>query len=913
MKDERKTKAQLIDELAELRGKIAELKTSKDEQNQTKSSSLGAEESLKFLFREGPAFNIVVGTDGAIKDVSKASLKETGYSRGEIIGRQVLEFIVPEHREKALAEIEKGFNGEDTAEVEIGIRAKDGSIRTILFSAGQVLLYEGDQLTGILFTGIDVTERKLAEEALRRSEERYRLVVENASEVIIVAQDEKLTFANPKAEELLGYSMEELTSVPFVKFIHSEDQKMVVERYRRRLEGKNVPEVYPFRIVTKNGEVKWVEINAVRIEWEGKPATLNFLSDITERRLAEEALIESEREKQIILDSLSAFVLFHTTDMEIVWANRAAAESINMTADQLIGRHCYELWHKRNEPCEGCPVVRALEMGEKQVGETTTPEGRKWIVRGYPVRDHQGNLVGVVETVQDITERKRADEALRKSEKRYRQLVESVNDIIYRIDKNGRFTYVNPAAERIVKHSREELIGKNYLELIRPDYRERVRSFYRRQCERKTPITYLEFPVIDKRGEDVWIGQNVQLAIEGDEIVGFQAVARNITERKRLEEEQMKVEKLESLGILAGGIAHDFNNLLMGIMGNISLAKVHIDPEAEAFRRLTDAEKASAQAKNLTQQLLTFSKGAAPIKKTVSTLDLIEDSADFALRGSNVKCEFSLPDDLWTVEADEGQVSQVIQNIVLNADQSMPEGGTIRIGAENIEVSPKHGLPLEQGWYVRISIADQGVGIPPEHLRKIFDPYFTTKQRGSGLGLATSYSIIRNHNGYIDVDSELGVGTTFFIYLPASKKDLPKQKVKEEKPLAGKGRILVMDDEEIIRGVVGSMLESLGYQVEFAENGAEAVEKYRRNVQSGTPFDLVILDLTVPGRMGGKEAVKWVLDIDPDAKVVVSSGYSDDPVMADFRRYGFKGVIPKPYDVNELSKVLHNLIAQEND
>ncbi|HDH97226.1 MAG TPA: PAS domain S-box protein, partial [Proteobacteria bacterium] len=813
MSDEHKSRAQLLKELAKLRKRLAELEAPKTEGDKPEASFLETKGAMSFLFRESPVFNVIIGPNGHIKDISRAPLQEAGYSREEIIGKHVLEFIVPEDREKALAEIEKGFKGEETAELEIGIYARDGSVRTVLFSAGQALLYEGDRLAGILFTGVDITERKRAEDDLRKSEERYRLVVENASEAIVVAQDEVLRFVNPKAVEISGYSKEELTSMPFIDLVHPADRDMVMDRHRRRMRGERVPERYAFRIITRDGKVRWLEVNAVRIEWEGGPATLNFLTDITERRLAEQALIESEREKQVILDSLTAYVIYHSTDMRIVWANRSAAESLGMAPKQLIGRRCYELWNRRDEPCRGCPVVEALKTGNKQMGEVQIAEGRFWMVRAYPVRSSSGNMIGVVETVQDITEHKHAEKALRESEKRYRQLVESFDVIIYKVGKDGRFTYVNSAAEHVSGYSKDEIIGKHYTELIRPDFKEKVISFYKDQCDKKVHSTYFEFPIIRKDGREVWIGQNVQAIVEDGQLVGFQAVAQDITGRKEL----IRIEKLESLGMLAGGIAHDFNNLLMGIMGNISLAKVHAELGSEVFKRLTEAEKAAAQARNLTQQLLTFSRGGVPVKKTISLAELIEEAADFSLRGSNVRCEFSLPDDLWSIEADEGQISQVIQNIVLNADQAMPEGGTIRIAAENMEVGSELGLPLEPGRYVRISIADHGIGIPPEHLRKIFDPYFTTKQHGSGLGLATAYSVVKNHNGYIDVDSQLGVGTTFFIYLPASRSEPAKEDEVEEKPIKGRGRVLLMDDEEIVRNVACSMIESLGYRVELAK------------------------------------------------------------------------------------------------
>ncbi len=296
--------------------------------------------------------------------------------------------------------------------------------------------------------------------------------------------------------------------------------------------------------------------------------------------------------------------------------------------------------------------------------------------------------------------------------------------------------------------------------------------------------------------------------------------------------------------------------------------------------------------------------------ETVSIVNLLNESANFALTGSNVACKFSIPDDIWQVEIDKGQINQVINNLVINADQAMPEGGTLLIIAENVKIGDDNTLLLKPGEYVKIIVEDQGIGIPEKHLNKIFDPYFTTKTKGSGLGLATTYSIIKNHGGLITVDSELGVGSKFFIYLPASlKKDLEKGE-KEEKPLTGKGRILIMDDDEQLREVAGDMIEQLGYETEFAKDGNEAIDLYKNAMDLSRTFDVVIMDLTIPGGMGGKNAIKELLKIDPDAKAIVSSGYSNDPIMSEFEKYGFVGVVAKPYKIEEMGKALHKVVME---
>jgi len=379
-------------------------------------------------------------------------------------------------------------------------------------------------------------------------------------------------------------------------------------------------------------------------------------------------------------------------------------------------------------------------------------------------------------------------------------------------------------------------------------------------------------------------------------------------ERTKAEDELIKARRLESIGLLAGGIAHDFNNLLTAIVGNISLAKMTVPPESKVFGRLIEAEKASMRARDLTQQLLTFAKGGAPIKKTVSIAELLIDSASFALSGSNVKCSFDLPSDLWPADIDEGQISQVINNLIINADHAMTGGGLISVRAENLVIGDVDSMPLNAGNYIKISVEDHGSGIPEDLLPKIFDPYFTTKPKGTGLGLTTCYSIIKRHDGLITAESQLDKGSTFYIYLPASVGNVSADKRTAKGPLRGKGRVLVMDDEEIIREVTGEMLAHLGYEVDYAADGSKAIEMYTKAKSEGHPFDAVIIDLTIPGGMGGKETIQKLTEIEPGIRALVSSGYSHGPIMAEYRKFGFCGVVAKPYRVEDLARSVHEAI-----
>lgn len=407
--------------------------------------------------------------------------------------------------------------------------------------------------------------------------------------------------------------------------------------------------------------------------------------------------------------------------------------------------------------------------------------------------------------------------------------------------------------------------------------------------------------------------ENILIGIvNNDRLLGFWLASRDVTERQGLNEERLKAQKMESVSIMAGGIAHDFNNFLTVILGSISLVKMEAEPNSRIYRLLADAEQGAYRAKELTTQLLTFSKGGEPVKKVVSFPPLIEEWVAFALRGSNVTYDFSISGDLWLVEMDEGQVSQVINNVVINAAQAMPEGGRLRVSAHNVVVGSDTGVALEEGKYVRVSLHDTGVGIAAEHLHRVFDPYFTTKPHGTGLGLATSYSIVKGHCGTITVESQPGKGTTFHIYLPAVEKRLAEAASAEEANLRGSGRILVMDDVEMVRRTAYRLLNRMGYEVDTARDGDEAIEFYELALAKGKPYDAVIVDLTVPGAAGAREVVGELRKIDPAAVVIVSSGYANDPVMSKFREHGFSGMVSKPYNAEEIQRVLESVIPHRS-
>ncbi len=507
---------------------------------------------------------------------------------------------------------------------------------------------------------------------------------------------------------------------------------------------------------------------------------------------------------------------------------------------------------------------------------------------------------------------------LRESEQWLSTTLKSIGDAVITTNVDGYITFMNPVAQSLTGWKQEEAIGKplaDVFKIISEKTSETVESPVAKVIAEGRVVGLANHTLLVTRdGATVSIDDScAPIKDDSGHLIGVVLVFRDITERRRVEEELLKVQRIESMGVLAGGIAHDFNNILTAIIGNLSLARLYTDSN-KISERLEESERAAIRAVDLTQELLTFARGGVPVKETAAIAALLRQTAIFTLRGSNVRCEFSIPDDLWAVDIDAGQIGRVINNLIINADQAMPEGGIVRVHAENVAVEKADILPLKDGEYVKILVQDQGLGIPKEHLQRIFDPYFTTKHKGNGLGLAASYSIIRNHDGYIAVESEVGVGTIFCIYLLASPGEaFIRTGKKEDKPIMGKGRILMMDDEESIRELAGEMLRNIGYEVTTATDGTEVIKLYKEARGSGCPYDAVIMDLTIPGGMGAKKAILGLVEIDPEVRAIVSSGYPNDPVMANFRQYGFSSTIAKPYRVEALSEVLYKVMAGQSE
>jgi PAS domain S-box-containing protein len=496
--------------------------------------------------------------------------------------------------------------------------------------------------------------------------------------------------------------------------------------------------------------------------------------------------------------------------------------------------------------------------------------------------------------------------APQKAEEIFRSLVEHSLVGIY-IFQDGKFSYANPKAADVFGYTQAEIAAMPLPAFIIEEDRATAEQNIQSLLSGKASITH---SFLRGRRKD---GTLIDIESEGTrtEVNGKPAVIGtflDITGRRRMEAEIRKSQKLESLSSFAGGIAHEYNNILTAIIGNLALAKMYAKPGYEVYDVLIEAEKASLRARDLTSQLLSFATGGIQVKKVVLMQELLRDLVRLSVDSINISCELTVPDNLWTVEVDEGQVSQAIHTLVRYAQQATPQSGRIKISAENMFINRSSALPLGEGRYVMIAIENQGNGISERELQTLFDPFGSGDKKGNSLEFASAFTIVQKHNGHITAESHFGMGTTFRLFLPAmQEKPQPTNESFAVHP-ARKGKVLVMDDEEIVRMVVKRLLLQCGFEAELTKDGAEMLGLYREAKEAGRPFDAVILDLIIENGMGGQEAMKNLIAYDPDVRVIVSSGYSNDSIMANFRDYGFSGFLPKPYRLDELKRAMKEII-----
>jgi len=795
---------------------------------------------------------------------------------------------------------------------------------------------------------------------LRESESRFRSIIENTPVGMYMYRleaDGRLVFtgANPAADTILGISNAQFIGKTIEEAFPPLAQTEVPRRYREAAAAGTVWRTE--QITYKDNQISGAfEVTAFQTT---PGAMAAMFQDVTSRKQAEtlngrirdlalalSAATDLKSGLSLCLDAAIEAAGMDCGGVYLVDEESGALDlclSRGLSEDFVRAVAHYDAASKNARMvAAGKPVYAAYADPAFDIDKVRRHEGLKGIAV-VPVM-HRSAAIGVINVashstgavppasrvaletiaahIADSIVRLRTQEMLRREHALVNGITEASPVGIVVVDKDGRVSFANAAAERLMGLTRSEAAGRMYNDpqwkittLEGAAFADDDLPFRRIMRTKK--------PVFDVRHAIEWAdGRRVSLSINAaplfganSEIEGVVATLQDISQQLKAEEDLRNRQRLESLGVLAGGIAHDFNNLLGGLFGYVDMVRHYCTIDAAARDYLDRAMEAFHRAKSLTGQLLTFSKGGMPFKKTVNIERIIREAAGLAISGTNVGCAFNIADDLPAVEADEGQIHQVINNIVINGRQAMAGGGTIHITAGPRRIGPGDNLPLPSGLFVEISIRDTGIGIPAQHLSKIFDPFFTTKQQGSGLGLAISYSIISKHGGHIAVQSAPGFGSTFTIYLPATLPQGAPEPGEHENPAVtmlphSSGRILVMDDEPLMREMAMEMLQSLGYDTEGCVSGEEAIEKYRAAMAAGKRFNAVILDLTVPAGMGGAEAMKRIREIDTGAVGVVSSGYADDPVMADFKRYGFAAAVAKPYRIYDLGAVLREIVEK---
>lgn len=823
--------------------------------------------------------------------------------------------------------------------------------------------YEQQDLEVLKFVSQNIAaviERKQSEEALRQSEMSYRGLFDNASDAVYIQdRDGKFLDVNKSAEEMYGYPREffigktpEAVSAP-----DRNDLDKLQELLDRAFRGE--PQRFEFWGQDSDGRVFPKEVRLNKGMYFGQSVVVAFARDITSRKESELAQSAMLRISEAVHTSPSLDDLYetiHSIIQEIMPAENFYIALYDEETELLSFPYYLDQYDEPPDPeplgkgmteyvlRQGKPLLTSsddvhqlAEEGEIEIIGTMPVD---WL--GIPLKTGD-RTIGVL-VVQSYTEgvryterekeiltfvsdqialaiaRKKTESILASERERMQVTLRSIGDAVITVNTKENVLFMNRTAERLTGWNEEEATGKplgEIFQVINEKTRDPIDiSLHKVMNSYEIQQLPAEAILVARDGTERYIADSIApLRNEESEIIGAVLVFQDVTEQRNMEEEVLKARKLESVGILAGGIAHDFNNILAGIMGNISLAKMSMNDQEKLEALLSNAEAASQRASKLTKQLLTFSKGGTPVKEETNIAQLIDESVQFALRGSNVRPKLSLDQDLYPVEVDTGQIDQVLQNIVINADQAMPEGGVLVIDAGNMIIDSENTVPgLDAGEYVRITVEDQGEGIPPDHMDQIFDPYFTTKETGTGLGLATSYSIIHKHGGTINVDSIVGEGTTLTIYLPGNPDgEKSNGRKRSGKPAIGKlspdehVKVLLMDDDPAVRDIGTSILEALGYEVAVVPDGDAAIAKFEQAVEADDPFDIVILDLTIPGGKGGKETIETLRALDPEIIAIVSSGYSTDPILSKHKEYGFDGKAEKPYSVEQLAETLQSV------
>ena len=865
---------------------------------------------------------VVVDKDGIIQFVNTKFEKIIGFHANELIGGEInwSHFIAEEDIERVTGYFVNRTSESDDLPSTYSLRVILPGKESRLMQANVGFI---PGTTDRIIVLKDLSEVIQAQTKAAESEERYRAAIENTRDGILICSKDRVLFTNTSFCDMTGQTREHIYSVNPITLFHKDDSSRVLSIIRAEGNGTRKIPIFNAR-VRKGKEYFQGELSTVGIKYRDSHAVFISIREISERKETEKDQQENLGLLETLVENSPIGISVHDRNGTLLMANEAWRKIWRKTKkDQLkkmIPRS--ELKMDVSDSYLG-DYIRAVEEIYHKGGELYIPQlrilnpyvdGTEWISHHfYALKNADGEVDKVVTLTADLTESFKTSEELEVTRDKYRELSRNVPVAIYRstTEPGGRILSANPEMFNMFGIEDVEELGNISVKDLYVDIKRRRDLIEKIQRDEIVENFEAELKKVDGTTFLASISAKGIIGTSG-EIEYIEGIIRDITDQRRMEEDQQKIENLESIGNLAGGIAHDFNNLLMSIQGNISLVISGTD-EKENRDRLLLAEAAIDDAADLTRQLLTFSKGGVPVKKRIDLKSIVPSAAQFALRGSSILVEFNIDDDLDFVEVDVEQISQVIKNIVLNSIQAMPDGGIIKITCKNIEILEDDNN-LKTGSYVLTSIKDLGEGISTENLAKVFNPYFTTKPSGTGLGLSMCYSIVSRHSGTIRVFSEQGKGAEFAVYLPIATGVLTEEAKTEDSEnhdsVEDSMHILVMDDDPGIRDVLTGMLEILGHKVEECENGADAISLYKKQMSCGKPFDIVIMDLTIRGGMGGEEAIKYLREIDPEIKAIVSTGYSNNPVISNFSDYGFSGRLAKPFKVSTLKREIRSVLSK---